>query len=103
MEEISDAEANREKLIKISESPDNEFVSCVKKAELEKDMTQVSSLISKANTLNWQSEELKQDAKQVSYSKPKEKTWIILPNVLIFVDYLLVLVLIYVLLYVFLS
>lgn len=52
MEEISDAEANREKLIKISESPDNEFVSCVKKAELEKDMTQVSSLISKANTLN---------------------------------------------------
>ena len=85
---------------------------CVKKAEFGKDMTQVSSLkdmtqvsslISKANTLNWQSEELKQDAKQVSYSKPKEKTWIILPNVLIFVDYLLVLILIYVLLYVFLS
>ena len=51
MEGINDAEANREKLIKISESPDNDFVSCVKKTELEKDMTQVSSLISKANIL----------------------------------------------------
>ena len=41
MEEINDAEANREKLIKISESLDNDFVSCVKKTENEKDMTQV--------------------------------------------------------------
>ena len=50
MEEISDAEANLEKLIKIIESLDNDFVSCVKKAEFEKDMTQVFQLISKANT-----------------------------------------------------
>ena len=41
MEEINDAEANREKLIKISESLDHDFVSCVKKTENEKDMTQV--------------------------------------------------------------
>lgn len=65
MEEISDAEANREKLIKISESPDNEFVSCVKKAELEKDMTQVSSLISKANILKRRTEKLKQDTRKL--------------------------------------
>ena len=50
MEEINDAEANLEKLIKIIESLDNDFVSCVKKAGFEKDMTQVSNLISKANT-----------------------------------------------------
>lgn len=50
MEEINDAEANLEKLIKIIESLDNDFVSCVKKADFEKDMTQVSNLISKANT-----------------------------------------------------
>lgn len=50
MEEINDAEANLEKLIKIIESLGNDFVSCVKKAEFEKDMTQVSNLISKANT-----------------------------------------------------
>ena len=65
MEEISDAEANREKLIKISEGPDNEFVSCVKKAELEKDMTQVSSLISKANILKRRTEKLKQDTRKL--------------------------------------
>ena len=65
MEEISDAEANREKLIKISESPDNEFVSCVKEAELEKDMTQVSSLISKANILKRRTEKLKQDTRKL--------------------------------------
>ena len=65
MEKISDAEANREKLIKISESPDNEFVSCVKKAELEKDMTQVSSLISKANILKRRTEKLKQDTRKL--------------------------------------
>ena len=65
MEEISDAEANREKSIKISESPDNEFVSCVKKAELEKDMTQVSSLISKANILKRRTEKLKQDTRKL--------------------------------------
>ena len=65
MEEIRDAEANREKLIKISESPDNEFVSCVKKAELEKDMTQVSSLISKANILKRRTEKLKQDTRKL--------------------------------------
>ena len=65
MEEISDAEANPEKLIKISESPDNEFVSCVKKAELEKDMTQVSSLISKANILKRRTEKLKQDTRKL--------------------------------------
>ena len=65
MEEISDAEANREKLIKISESPGNEFVSCVKKAELEKDMTQVSSLISKANILKRRTEKLKQDTRKL--------------------------------------
>ena len=51
MEEINDTEANHDKLIKISESLDNDFVSCVRKAEFEKEMTQVSSLISKANTL----------------------------------------------------
>ena len=51
MEEINDTEANHDKLIKISESLNNYFVSCVKKAEFEKEMTQVSSLISKANTL----------------------------------------------------
>ena len=50
MEEINDAEANLEKLIKIIESLGNDFVSCVKEAEFEKGMTQVSNLISKANT-----------------------------------------------------
>ena len=74
MEGINDAEANREKLIKISESPDNDFVSCVKKTELEKDMTQVSSLISKANILEtrW---------KNWAAQNQKEKALIILLNV----------------------
>lgn len=65
MEDINDAEADREKLIKMSESLDNNFVSFVKKADFEKDMTQVSSLISKANTLKRRSEESKQDAKKL--------------------------------------
>lgn len=65
MEDINDAEANREKLIKMSESLDNNFVSFVKKADFEKDMTQVSSLISKANTPKRRSEESKQDAKKL--------------------------------------
>ena len=65
MEDINDAEANREKLIKMSESLDNNFVSFVKKADFEKDMTQVSSLISKANTLKRRSEESKQDGKKL--------------------------------------
>ena len=51
MEEINDAEANCEKSIKVSESLDNDFVSCIKKAEFEKDATQISSLISKADIL----------------------------------------------------
>ena len=51
MEKINDAEANRKKFIKINESLDNDFVSCVKKVKFEKDMTQASSLIPKANTL----------------------------------------------------
>ena len=51
------AEANREKLIKIRESLNNYFVFCVKKAEFEKEMTQVSSLVSKANTVKGRSEE----------------------------------------------
>ena len=63
MEEINDAEANLEKLIKIIESLDNDFVSCVKKAEFEKDMTQVSNLISKANT--WSNKVKNQDAKKL--------------------------------------
>ena len=46
MEEVNDAEANCEKLIKISETLHNYFVSCVKKAEFEKDMTQIFGLIS---------------------------------------------------------
>lgn len=65
MEDINDAEADREKLIKMSESLDNNFVSFVKKADFEKDMTQVSSLISKTNTLKRRSEESKQDAKKL--------------------------------------
>lgn len=36
MEKISDAEANRKKFIKMNESLDNDFVSCVKKVEFEK-------------------------------------------------------------------
>lgn len=56
MKEINNAEANCEKLIKVSESLDTDFISFVKKAELEKDMTQVSNLISKANMLKQQSE-----------------------------------------------
>ena len=56
MEEINNAEANCEKLIKVSESLDTDFISFVKKAEFEKDMTQVSNLISKANMLKQQSE-----------------------------------------------
>ena len=36
MEKINDAEANREKMIKVRESLDNDFVSCVKKVEFEK-------------------------------------------------------------------
>lgn len=63
MEEINDAEANLEKLIKIIESLDNDFVSCVKKADFEKDMTQVSNLISKANT--WSNKVKNQDAKKL--------------------------------------
>ena len=63
MEEINDAEANLEKLIKIIESLGNDFVSCVKKAEFEKDMTQVSNLISKANT--WSNKVKNQDAKKL--------------------------------------
>lgn len=63
MEEINDAEANLEKLIKIIESRGNDFVSCVKKAEFEKDMTQVSNLISKANT--WSNKVKNQDAKKL--------------------------------------
>ena len=51
MEKINDAETNRKKFIKINESLDNDFVSCVKKVKFEKDMTQASSLIPKANTL----------------------------------------------------
>lgn len=77
MEEISDPEANLEKLIKIIESLDNDFVSCVKKAGFEKDMTQVSNLISKANT--W-SDEVKSQIKMprnlmkhLSYLKPERK------------------------------
>ena len=56
MEEINNAEANCEKLIKVSESLDTDFISFVKKAEFEKDMTQVSNLISKASMLKQQSE-----------------------------------------------
>ena len=63
MEEINDAEANLEKLIKIIESLGNDFVSCVKKAEFEKGMTQVSNLISKANT--WSNKVKNQDAKKL--------------------------------------
>ena len=63
MEEINDAEANLEKLIKIIESLGNDFISCVKKAEFEKDMTQVSNLISKANT--WSNKVKNQDAKKL--------------------------------------
>lgn len=63
MEEINDAEANLEKLIKIIESLGNDFVSCVKKAEFEKDMTQVSNLISKANT--WSNKVKNQDPKKL--------------------------------------
>ena len=63
MEEINDAEANLEKLIKIIESLGNDFVSRVKKAEFEKDMTQVSNLISKANT--WSNKVKNQDAKKL--------------------------------------
>ena len=33
MEKISDAEANRKKFIKMNESLDNDFVSCVKKVK----------------------------------------------------------------------
>ena len=36
-EEINDAEPNSEKLIKINERLDNDFVSCVKKKKFEKD------------------------------------------------------------------
>ena len=56
MEEINDAEANREMLLKLI--LENDFVSCVQKAKFEIDMTQVSSLISKAKTLKRRSEEL---------------------------------------------
>ena len=36
IEKINDAEANREKIIEISGSLDNDFVSCVRKAKLTK-------------------------------------------------------------------
>ena len=65
MEEINDAEAYRQKLVKISENLDDDFVSYAKNIEFEKDMTQASSLISKANTLKRRSEELKQDVKKL--------------------------------------
>ena len=65
MEKINDAEANRKKFIKINESLDNDFVSCVKKVKFEKDMTQASSLIPKANTLKWQSKEWKHNDKKL--------------------------------------
>ena len=63
MEKINDTEANREKMIKISESLDNDFASCVKKVEFEKNMIQVSGF--KANKLKQQSEELKQDVNKL--------------------------------------
>ena len=74
MEDINDSEANREKLIKIRESLNNYFVFCVKKAESEKEMTQVSSLDSKANTLKRRSEELQQEAKKLDETIELHKT-----------------------------
>ena len=74
MEDINDAEANREKLIKIRGSLNNYFVFCVKKAEFEKEMTQVSSLDSKANTLKRRSEELQQEAKKLDETIELHKT-----------------------------
>ena len=74
MEDINDSEANREKLIKIRESLNNYFVFCVKKAEFEKEMTQVSSLDSKANTLKRRSEELQQEAKKLDETIELHKT-----------------------------
>ena len=65
LQEINDMEARRDQLIKTSTNLDEEFVSCVKKAESVKDITQVSSLISKANALKRRSEELQQDAKKL--------------------------------------
>ena len=46
----NDAKVNCGKLIKIIETLENDFVSCVKEAEFEKQVTQVSSVISKTNT-----------------------------------------------------
>lgn len=46
----NDAKVNCGKLIKISETLENDFVSCVKEAEFEKQVTRVSSVISKTNT-----------------------------------------------------
>ena len=74
MEDINDSEANREKLIKIRESLNNYFVFCVKKAEFEKEMTQVSSLDSKANTLKRRSEELQQEANKLDETIELHKT-----------------------------
>lgn len=59
MEETNDAKVNCGKLIKISETLENDFVSCVKEAEFEKQVTQVSSVISKTNTLKQGSKELR--------------------------------------------
>ena len=74
MEDINDSEANREKLIKIRESLNNYFVFCVKKAEFEKEMTRVSSLDSKANTLKRRSEELQQEANKLDETIELHKT-----------------------------
>ena len=65
LEEINATQASRDKLIKTSTSLDNEFVSCVQQAESVKDMSQISTLISKANALKRRSDELRQDASKL--------------------------------------
>ena len=97
MEGIHGAEGNREKLINISESLDNDFVSGVKKAEFKKRRDSGSQYDFQSKHIEATKWRMKTRCQEMRWNNwvthnQKEKTWIILLNVFIFADDLLALV-----------
>ena len=97
MKGINGAEVNREKLINISESLDNDFVSGVKKAEFKKRRDSGSRYDFQSKHIEATKWRMKTRCQEMRWNNwvthnQKEKTWVILLNVFIFADDLLALV-----------